>query len=114
MSEKKSATDNPDYRGLVKGMPDRKPCPCCGKDNLYIGHMSATSVGVHCHRYHDGCGLKIEVDMMGGEILDEKGYVKKEHRRAVAREAKESGNHFIALDRLMLKMAINRWNKRVK
>jgi hypothetical protein len=33
---------------------DIKPCPCCGEEKIYAGHLSATSMGVECE-----CGLSM-------------------------------------------------------
>ena len=64
-------------------------CPCCGRQPLYVGPMSALSYGVHCVHVEDGsggwlgCGLKVEQ-----EISDQIG------------------------DWDALRLAVNTWNRR--
>ena len=38
-----------------------RPCPCCGNENLYVGHESSDEMAVVCWRYGGGCGLRMVV-----------------------------------------------------
>lgn len=39
--------------GDLSTAPDPLPCPCCGNDKLYVGPMSACSMGIHCMSIDD-------------------------------------------------------------
>lgn len=44
---------------MKTGFPDPKPCPCCGCQDLYVGHTSSTELGVQCR----SCGLSLSVNL---------------------------------------------------
>ena len=76
------------YRDKVKA------CPCCGHTNLYIGHMSSDTMGVHCWLFDDkGCGLALAVDM----------YSNPHKGKTRTREDREDA---------AVREAIRRWNRR--
>ena len=36
-----------------------KACPCCGNENLYLGHQTCDAMAVICWGYGGGCGLRM-------------------------------------------------------
>ena len=76
-----------DFRGKAL------PCPCCGNTNLYLGHRSFGEMGVACWKAGKGCGLSLNVDMFS-LVTRQKG--------------------FRNLERIALKTAVMKWNRRAK
>jgi hypothetical protein len=68
------------------------PCPCCGNTNLYTGKTMSVTLGVECNLYMDGCGLSI------GRV----------YPKRMPRGVKD----LKGLDEVMLKRAIQAWNRR--
>lgn len=74
-----------------------KPCPCCGNQNLYTGHLEATQLGVWCFGMVEGkligCGLQIH--------------------RSVPETWPKGVQTLKQLDAYLLEKAVAAWNKRV-
>lgn len=70
------------------------PCPCCGNDDLYVGHESFDTMAVVCWAKGGGCGLRMVVDAFSGIKRGIKGLRNLEHHA--------------------LRLAVKRWNRRKK
>jgi uncharacterized protein (DUF983 family) len=61
-------------------------CPCCGSEDIYKGHWTAMSMGIHCNK----CGL------------------------TMAKQFPNEWNAGTDIELITLKKAAKAWNKRVK
>jgi hypothetical protein len=80
-------------------MPEPISCPCCGSENLYLGHHEATRLGVKCN----DCGLQ-----MGREYPDQLT----EKMANDVDYTPDAVTLLNDLDTICLWIAIENWNKR--
>ena len=101
-------------------MPKPKPCPCCGNTNLYTGHLSSNVLGVCCWRYGNGCNLRIEHAHPYDDEVKQMLSLAKKYKWPIEsfmpkKWAGVSSKKLLdASDRVVLYIAIMKWNRRVK
>ena len=90
----KAKKDNTFGDYYLRYKDELEPCPCCGNDDLYVGHLASTNMGVHCWLINgNGCNLQLPVDMFSNPVRNK-------IRTIAAREDAAA------------KEAVRRWNRR--